>query len=268
MAPEADALELCAAHLGKSIAACGRCGVFFCEQCSGAAPNDTLCAACDRRCGAIAWESERAKLGTLRAWRRTVSDVSLTPSRTARRLPTEGSLRAPLTFAASMIALHAVGFILVYGSIIWWTTSYSLARFGAIDTIGRMVVFGGMVDKMLLGTLAPLILLATGPALLVAAARCVRIDVTARGAFGAVAYSTAGLLIGLVPFVGYVMYPWLAFFFAEWLAARADVPTWRRLCAIAIGASFAALVLMFASFAYQHTLAGVVRDFVEPFLFE
>ena len=254
----------CVLHVAPAAGACARCGDYFCSACAGAAPNAAFCTPCDAHVGAIPWESERDKLGSFGAWRRTVADFFQSPGPTARRLPTDGSLRKPAVFAAIMFALHVVFTVVAQGVFVWAQTS-SLRAFGEGDSIHRAAVTAA-THEIVVGAIALCLLTVMAPSLLVGATRALGGRATYRSAVRAVAYGAAFLLVTPIQLLALLLSPLLAWYLAAWIGRRAQVSLLRPLVIVGIGALLSLGIWVMAARAYDATLCGVVSRFVDRML--
>lgn len=258
---------VCAAHGAPSLGECERCGVFLCEGCAGQAPNEGMCVACDERAGAIAWETERAERGAWGAWVRTILDVFLHPARTARRLPTDGALRAPIVFACVALALHAVVGGAVRALVGWLQISASLERFGARDSVGRIVTITQVQQMVVLGAIIPSVLVLLGPPLLSGVARAVGARVDVRASARAIAYASGLAVVAIVPVIGLATLFVAPYFLHQWLGARAPLSAARRAGAVALFALLMYGVTGLAVAAYEHSLGSWMTDAILAWLF-
>ncbi len=89
-----------------AVAACARCGTFFCAACLQAVDGTWQCASCFARGALLPWD-ERETLGLWRAWWRTALAMISRPLETLARAQPDGSLGSSLAFAviASVIGL-------------------------------------------------------------------------------------------------------------------------------------------------------------------
>lgn len=225
-------LAQCAQHETAAAGACRRCGDYFCEACAGEPPNRGLCHRCDRLVGSIPWEHERAELGALRAWLRTLHRLFIAPGDVARRLPIQGSLRAPAVFAAIACGAYVVLAILVLGTTEWIRTSLAIARFGAENVTWRLALisFPHIVVPIFFTTPASVFL---APLALTAATRLVGAPLSLRASARTTLYAAGYFVLMGLPLGGIAAVLLFPVFLYRMLEARTELPRVRRALAVA-----------------------------------
>ena len=252
--------EQCAQHETVAVGACIRCGDYYCDDCAGDPPSRALCRRCDRIVGNIPWEHDRESIGSLRAWARTVTRLLSAHRVMARSLPVDGSLRPPITFALIAWGAHVVLSALMIGAIRWTQFSFSLARFGAEDAVGRIVVssdYPHLVMKLVL-VLPFVILLA--PVGLSGAARVMGGNLSHRASARIVAYTCGYLVWAGIPLCGIAVLFLLPNFLYRALGARTQLSPLRRGMTVCLAAAFTILVRIAGEAIYSLTLAPLVSE--------
>lgn len=223
----------CGQHQTTALGACSRCGNYYCHDCADATSSQELCAGCDRLIGDIPWERERSRLGTLRAYGRTVLRLTVAPSGFARGLPTEGPLGPPAVFAALSCTFYLIMSSLMVGAVSYHQFSLSLARFGAEDSLWRIFLhsYPAIVGPPLLHV--PFTVLVT-PLVLSAATRLLGARLSLRASARTILYATGYYALAGIPFGAIASTFLFPFFVSRVLQAQTQLPPRRRILAITL----------------------------------
>ncbi len=145
----------CATHPDvPAVQACERCGTFVCLGCLVKLPNQPgLCRSCSALAGSepLAWD-RREELGLLKAYWKTCLAVMGTPTATAERARTGGSLGSSLAFTALSGLVGYTTTIIFYGAFFLLMTKLpsqdgaELAK--AFGKAGPLLVLAGMLGYL------------------------------------------------------------------------------------------------------------------------
>lgn len=203
----------------------------------------------------LPWEQERS----LGAWAATLAVLATNPAAAARALPCGTSLRPAITLAAISVTVNLVVSTVVHAAITYWSVSAALERFGARDSVARIIAVSDATHSIASNILAtPIAVCAAAPALALAA-RIAGTRLPAEEAARVVAYASGLLAVASLPIVGWItLWSGPAFLF-HWLGTRSlSLP--RRIVVFVLTA--VALVLLTAAVGelYSRTIADALSD--------
>lgn len=208
----------------------------------------------------LPWESAPSSPSALGAWGATIVVLATNPERAARGLRRAGSLRPAVTFAVVSLAVHVVVATSVMASVTYWSFATSLERFGARESVGRIVALSDAVHRIVLHLVGTPVLVIAAPALLALATRALGERVPLRDSARVIAYACGLLVVGAVPILGLVSLWLLPAFVDHWLGAHTPLSRARRVVVVASVALGLALVSMTLDDGYSRTLHDAVTD--------
>jgi hypothetical protein len=204
-APEAAAptrTPRCATHPETdAIGACTRCGSFFCPSCKGwEHSQERYCVRCDPGGPYVAWE-DREKLGTFRAFTKTLKTLLLSPDRFFLRMPASGGYGAPIAFAWISWALSSVVTAAAYGVLVGGIFAIMPLPEGDAAPVGQVMAgfLLGSVAAVLVGIIPMLFLWSL---LLHVMTKIFGGEGSFEATFRCHAYSSGVFALGVIPFVG------------------------------------------------------------------
>lgn len=201
--PPPAAVPRCATHPETdAIGACTRCGSFFCPACKGwEHGNERYCVRCDPGGDYVAWE-DRARLGTTKAFLKTVKGLLLTPDRFFLRMPAGGGYGSPMLFAWISWALSTVVTAVAYGAIVGGMFAIMPIPEGEAAPVGQMMlgVMLGSVGGVLIGIVPALFLWAL---VLHVVVKIFGGEGSLQATFRCHAYSSGVFALGVIPLIGF-----------------------------------------------------------------
>ena len=203
----------------------------------------------------LPWEREHSA----HAWAATLSILATSPAGAARALPVGAPLRPAIRLAAISVAVHLVVSSLVRAAITYWSVSAVLERFGAPDSVGRIIVLSDATHAIASNLLATPLAVCAAPALLTLAARICGIRIPIDESARAVAYASGLLAVASVPIVGWISVRSGPAFLFHWLGTR-SVARPKRIIIVVLSAL--ALLLLTAAIdeLYSRTIADPLSD--------
>lgn len=192
----------CATHPeSDAIGACTRCGSFFCPVCRGwEHAQERYCVRCDPGGPYVAWE-DRARLGTLKAFTKTLKSLLLSPDRFFLRMPTTGGYGAPIGFAWISWALASVVTAVAYGALVGGMFAIMPVPSGEAGPVGQVLVafILGSVATVLVGIIPMLFVWSV---LLHLVTRIFGGTGSFEATFRCHAYSSGVFALGIIPLIG------------------------------------------------------------------